>query len=98
MDPTETQCCNKCREDKPLSEYYLIDGYKHFKRCKECVKAARPKKPKVRGWLALPEETRAAIVKDLQDRRMKIKEVAEAHGVNYPNLCWYIRSGQTSSL
>ena len=88
------QVCKLCNIEKPLTEYYLVRGIKPFRRCKECVKAARPQKPRVRGWMALPEETRKAIVADLQDRRMTIKAIAEAHGVNYPNLCWHIRSGQ----
>lgn len=90
-----SQECNACGLDKDLSEYYLIDGYKPFRRCKTCVIAKRPKKPKaLTGWEQLSDELRAAVIKDLQNRRIKMKRIAEDNGINYSNLCYWVRSGQ----
>ena len=92
-EPWNTRICTNCRVDKHMTEYYLRDGVTPFRMCKACILAKRPKKPR-NGWMALPEATREAVKKDLADRRNKIKDIAEAHGINYSNLCLFIRSGR----
>lgn len=96
MDVELTQKCVACGQEKPLSQYYFHDGLKPFKKCKECVKAARTKKPRRDGWLELSEETRDAIKQDLANRRLKITQIATKYNLKYPNLSYWVRSGKIS--
>ena len=88
-----SQVCNMCDIDKDISEYYLIDGCHPFKRCKTCVKKNK-KKPYTSGWQRLSLDVRTSIIECLKDRRTTIQQVAAEHGVNYPNLCYWVRSGK----
>lgn len=94
-----SQVCNTCDKDLPESEYYLQDGYRLFKKCKSCIKndrvEARKNKPKKSrcGFLRLPVETREGVIAALKDRRMKVTDIAEQWGLNYPNLAYWVRSG-----
>ena len=60
----ETQVCNKCNKEKPLSEFYFrTDNNKYRKDCKECfkkAKAIRESKPGVKELRALKERERRA--------------------------------------
>ena len=90
-----SQVCKICEIDKPLSEYYTRNKTQHFRRCKECILANLPKTPKVpRGVDRLAPEVRASIVAALADRRQKIKNIAEEHGIYYPTLCKWIRENR----
>lgn len=60
----ETQVCNKCNKEKPLSEFYFrTDNNKYRKDCKECfkkAKAIRESKPGIKELRALKERERRA--------------------------------------
>ena len=88
-----SQVCNLCRIDKPIEDFYLRDGLKAFRSCKQCISDAKVKKPKLAGYQTLPKETLDGIKADLQVRSNKIKNIATKWGINYANLCYWIRSG-----
>ena len=92
---SESQECTLCGVDKLMDEYYTVDGDRYFKKCKECVRVAANGKytKKVKGFDALPEDKQIGIRLALQDRRLKIKDVADEWGLNYPTLCYWIRRG-----
>ena len=72
----ETQVCNKCGEEKPLTDYYIRSDTKaHRKDCKDCfkqAKAERESKPGVKALRALKERERRA--KDDGTINAKIRE------------------------
>lgn len=88
-----SQICIECNQDKPIENYYLIDGLKPFKSCKECVKtkkrASFVKTPK--GFQKVDKDTQEEIRKMLADRKITIKDIAEKFGLKYPTLCYWVR-------
>ncbi|MDR3411323.1 MAG: hypothetical protein P4L87_10345 [Formivibrio sp.] len=87
-----SQICTICRIDKPEEDFYRVDAVKIFRRCKACISAAKPKKPRLTGWQMLPKETQDEIRVALQNRNMKIKQIAEKFGLNYANFTYWIRN------
>ena len=87
-----TRKCVECRVEQPEENYYLQNGIRLFKKCKECVKMAKrvvDKKP--RGFALLDPTVQAEIKLCLQDRRQKTIDVAKKFGLKYPTLCYWIR-------
>lgn len=72
----ETQVCNKCGEEKPLTDYYFRSDSKSYRKdCKDCfkqAKAERESKPGVKALRALKERERRA--KDDGTINAKIRE------------------------
>ena len=72
----ETQVCNKCGEEKPLTDYYFRSDNKAYRKdCKDCfkqAKAERESKPGVKALRALKERERRA--KDDGTINAKIRE------------------------
>lgn len=72
----ETQVCNKCGEEKPLTDYYFRSDSKAYRKdCKDCfkqAKAERESKPGVKALRALKERERRA--KDDGTINAKIRE------------------------
>ena len=91
-----SQVCKQCDIDKNVSEFYLSNGCTLFKTCKLCIKAKRKKAnpTPLTVWQKINPEIRAAVILSLQDRRQKIRTIADQHGINYPNLCYFVRTGQ----
>ena len=89
-----SQQCNKCGIDKDISEYYLINGCHPKKECKQCIRSKIPKKPYANGWVRLDAKIRQSVIAKLQDRRIKIHDIADEYGINYSNLCYWMRSGR----
>ncbi len=90
-----SQVCKECDIDKDVSEYYLIDGCTPFKTCKACIKLKRTNgKPVLNGWQKLTPEIRASVILALKGRRQKVHSIADEHGINYPNLSYWVRTGQ----
>lgn len=60
----ETQVCNKCGKEKPLTDYYFRSDNKTYRKdCKDCfkqVKAERESKPGIKELRALKERERRA--------------------------------------
>jgi hypothetical protein len=67
-----SQQCNTCHIDLPESEFYMQDGFRLFKRCKQCIAASKPKKPRTNGYAQLAQETQASLKAALADRRQKL--------------------------
>ena len=72
----ETQVCNKCGKEKPLTDYYFRSDNKTYRKdCKDCfkqAKAERESKPGVKALRALKERERRA--KDDGTINAKIRE------------------------
>ena len=72
----ETQVCNKCGKEKPLTDYYFRSDNKAYRKdCKDCfkqAKAERESKPGVKALRALKERERRA--KDDGTINAKIRE------------------------
>jgi len=91
-----SQVCNTCQVNKDFSEYYKNKLY-YFKKCRECVIAGNAvnKKPKkATGFAALDPAKQDSIKQQLQNRRLKMKAIAEAHNIAYANLCYWVQKGQ----
>lgn len=60
----ETQVCNKCGKEKPLTDYYFRSDNKTYRKdCKDCfkqAKAERESKPGIKELRALKERERRA--------------------------------------
>lgn len=60
----ETQVCNKCGKEKPLTDYYFRSDSKTYRKdCKDCfkqAKAERESKPGIKELRALKERERRA--------------------------------------
>ena len=86
-----SQVCKECRQDLPADHFYLQDGFRMFKKCKECT--LKPKrKPKVCGFKSLPPEVQKLV--KLAIPKKKPREIADQYGINYSNLVYWIRSGK----
>jgi len=85
------QICNACQVDQPMENYY-VNGIRLFKKCKNCVCAAKKKEKKPRGFALLPLEVQAEIKTELADRRKKLTEIASQHGIKYANLTYWVRN------
>ena len=85
--------CASCGVEKIMSEYY--ENYLHYSRkCKECISTANRRVKKPTGFAALPSAIRDSIKQQLQNRRIKLKDIADEHGVAYANLSGWVRKGQ----
>jgi N-glycosylase/DNA lyase len=88
-----SKTCAGCDVEKIISEFY--EKYLHYSRfCKECISVANRRIKKPTGFTALPSEVQDLIKQDLQNRRLKVKDIAAKHGVAYANLGGWIRKGQ----
>ena len=87
-----SKTCASCGVDKMMSEYY--EKYLHYSRkCKECISIAN-RRPKSTGFASLDPAIQESIKMQLQNRRIKLKEIADEHGVAYANLSGWVRKGQ----
>ena len=85
--------CASCGVDKMMSEYY--EKYLHYSRkCKECISVANRRIRKPTGFAALPPDTQVLVKSELQNRRLKVKDIAKKHGIAYANLSGWVRKGQ----
>ena len=71
-----------------MENFYLQDGVRLFKKCKSCISAAKKGVKKPRGFSLLPPDQ---IKLALADRRRKLTDIALEHGINYPNLTYWVR-------
>ena len=87
----QTQTCNTCKVDQTTDNYYLQDGTRLFKKCKGCLAIQRKRVKKPRGFALLQPEVQTSIKLALADRRRKLTDIAAEHGINYPNLTYWVR-------
>lgn len=82
--------------DKPITDYYLLNGKTPYKKCKNCICEENKAKyqPKGTGFKTLNEDTKKYIINMIADRKNKIKDIAEEAGINYATLCYWYRSNQ----
>ena len=87
--------CIKCNAVGTIADHYSYKtktGIKPLPKCKKCHNAGKYiKKPT--GWFKLDKETQDDIRAQLQDRRIKLKAIAEKHGVPYANLQRWVAKG-----
>ena len=92
--------CIGCCDLKPHSEYWKGRGKYLQGRCKPCHVAFRkqyafnrkPRPKKLRGFAALPEETRNSILEMINgDEKVKKKEIAEKFGINPQTFYYWCR-------
>ena len=91
-----TKYCKQCDIIKPIDEFYKA-GKSYQSRCKPChiihrreLRQALPKKVRLNGFLALPEETRTDILKHLNT--MPLTKLAENFNLNKNTLTsWKVR-------
>jgi hypothetical protein len=88
--------CKECHEDKPITDYYLINAKTPYKKCKVCtlIEKKAKYKPKGTGFKTLPEDKRKQIIDLMSDRRNKIKDVATMTGIVYATLCYWFKTNQ----
>jgi len=87
-----SQTCNTCNIDQPEDNYYRQDGVRLFKKCKTCVRAAKKREKKPTGFALLTPEVQASIRSKLGDRRLKLTDIADEHGIKYANLTYWVRN------
>ena len=87
-----SQTCNTCNLDQPEENYYVKHDIQLFKKCKSCIKAAKTREKKPRGCAALAPEVQTSVRAQLADRRQKMTEIAEQHGIKYANLIYWVRN------
>ena len=93
---TDMKHCPKCKQDKPPTDFYSYkrNGRTHLHcYCKPCHNPPSVKTKKPKGFDLLPEKQRVRIIKELGDRRLTTKMIAEIEGLNYANLTNWIRRG-----
>ena len=88
-----SQVCTVCRADQPEENYY-VQKTRVFRTCKTCIGNAKRKEKKPHGFALLSPEDQAAIKLSLQDRHLKIIDIAEKYGLNYATFCYWIRMGR----
>ena len=89
-----SQVCDTCQIDKDVSCYYMVYGIKYKKKCKECISAANKRIKKPFGFAALPSTTQESIKLQLQNRRVKLKDIADEHGINYATFGYWVRNNK----
>jgi len=87
-----SQTCNTCNIDQPEDNYYRQDGVRLFKKCKTCVRAAKKREKKPTEFALLTPEVQASIKLGLADRRLKLTDIADEHGIKYANLTYWVRN------
>jgi|LNAP01.1.fsa_nt_gb hypothetical protein len=88
-----SQTCNTCKLDQPEENYYLKNDIQLFKKCKSCIRAAKKREKKPRGFAALAPEVQEEIKKQVADRRQKLTDIAHEHDISYANLTYWVRMG-----
>ena len=88
-----SQTCNTCKQDQPEENFYLKDGFRLFKKCKDCVRAAKKREKKPRGFASLAPEVQTEIRTQVADRRQKLIDIARDHNISYANLTYWVRMG-----
>lgn len=85
--------CKECKEEQPDENFYVQDGFRLFKTCKECIKEKKKVAKRPKGFACLPPAVQEGIREDLQNRKLKMVAIADKYNINYATLTYWVRKG-----